>query len=299
MRVGRWGRIPFLLSLRELLEQAHELRVSLGGDREPVSQPLSDREPRHHQCRAVRTLLEAPGGLVEQDTVDLRVPQPFPQSGKVVVRRVSLEVHASLLECHSVHDHPRHVRVGHVQGMVQPLDTAIRRSAPRVALTPDMSTVAASPDHAWASWPRRLWMTDVHRSRETLAVVAPGWHTQGMARRKTTLYLDDELFQAAAERAARTGRAPRDVIEEALRRYLGLETTVRRIQLVVSPRLLAELTGVLLRDRFRRYVTAAEVRELVADLAAVATVIRDPPDPVAITRDPNDDYLVVGRCGAG
>ncbi len=230
MRVGRWGRIPFLLSLRELLEQAHELRVSLGGDREPVSQPLSDREPRHHQCRAVRTLLEAPGGLVEQDTVDLRVPQPFPQSGKVVVRRVSLEVHASLLECHSVHDHPRHVRVGHVQGMVQPLDTAIRRSAPRVALTPDMSTVAASPDHAWASWPRRLWMTDVHRSRETLAVGAPGWHTQGMARRKTTLYLDDELFQAAAERAARTGRAPRDVIEEALRRYLGLETTVRRIQ---------------------------------------------------------------------
>jgi len=66
----------------------------------------------------------------------------------------------------------------------------------------------------------------------------------------------------------------------------------QRFELVVSPRLLAELTGVLLRDRFRRYVTAAEVRELVADLAAVATVIRDPPDPVAITRDPHDDYLV-------
>jgi hypothetical protein len=28
-----------------------------------------------------------------------------------------------------------------------------------------------------------------------------------MARRKTTLYLDDELLRAAAERAARTGRA--------------------------------------------------------------------------------------------
>jgi putative PIN family toxin of toxin-antitoxin system len=66
----------------------------------------------------------------------------------------------------------------------------------------------------------------------------------------------------------------------------------QRFELVVSPQLLAELTGVLLRDRFRRYVTAAEVRELVADLAAVATVLRDPPDPVAITRDPNDDYLV-------
>jgi hypothetical protein len=49
---------------------------------------------------------------------------------------------------------------------------------------------------------------------------------------------------------------------------------------------------VLLRDRFRRHVTAAEVRELVADLAAVAIVLRDPPDPVAVTRDPNDDYLV-------
>lgn len=66
----------------------------------------------------------------------------------------------------------------------------------------------------------------------------------------------------------------------------------QRFELVVSPRLLRELTGVLLRDRFRRYVTAAEVRELVADLAAVAIVLRDPPDPAAVTRDPNDDYLV-------
>jgi uncharacterized protein len=66
----------------------------------------------------------------------------------------------------------------------------------------------------------------------------------------------------------------------------------QRFELVVSPRLLGELTGVLLRDRFRRYVTAAEVPELVADLAAVAIVLRDPPDPVALTRDPNDDYLI-------
>ncbi len=63
-----------------------------------------------------------------------------------------------------------------------------------------------------------------------LAVVVSRWHTHSMARRRTTLYLDDELLQAATERAARTGRAQRDVIEEALRRYLGLETTVRRIQ---------------------------------------------------------------------
>jgi predicted transcriptional regulator len=51
-----------------------------------------------------------------------------------------------------------------------------------------------------------------------------------MARRKTTLYLDDELLQAAADLAARSGRRESDVIEEALRRYLGLESIVRRIQ---------------------------------------------------------------------
>jgi len=62
-----------------------------------------------------------------------------------------------------------------------------------------------------------------------LAVVVSSWHTHSMAR-KTTLYLDDELLQAAAERAARTGRAQRDVIVEALRRFRGLETIVRRIQ---------------------------------------------------------------------
>ncbi|HYY78813.1 MAG TPA: ribbon-helix-helix protein, CopG family [Actinomycetes bacterium] len=51
-----------------------------------------------------------------------------------------------------------------------------------------------------------------------------------MARRRTTLYLEDDLLKAAAERAARTGRDANDVIEEALRRYLGLEDVVRRIQ---------------------------------------------------------------------
>jgi len=55
-------------------------------------------------------------------------------------------------------------------------------------------------------------------------------HTAGMTRRKTTLYLDDELLRATAERAARSGRQENDIIEEALRRYLGLEAIVRRIQ---------------------------------------------------------------------
>jgi len=55
-------------------------------------------------------------------------------------------------------------------------------------------------------------------------------HTAGMTRRRTTLYLDDELLRAAAERAARSGRQENDIIEEALRRYFGLEAIVRRIQ---------------------------------------------------------------------
>jgi putative PIN family toxin of toxin-antitoxin system len=66
----------------------------------------------------------------------------------------------------------------------------------------------------------------------------------------------------------------------------------QRFELVASPWSLAELTGVLLRDRFRRYASTDEVRELVADLAAVAIVLGDPPDPAPVTRDPNDDYLV-------
>lgn len=48
----------------------------------------------------------------------------------------------------------------------------------------------------------------------------------------------------------------------------------------------------LRRERFRRYASATEVRELIAALATAATVIRDPVDPAAVTRDPRDDYLV-------
>jgi len=66
----------------------------------------------------------------------------------------------------------------------------------------------------------------------------------------------------------------------------------QRFELVASPRLIGELTGVLLRERFRRYASAAEVHEFVADLAAVATLVPDPPDPAPIARDPNDDYLI-------
>jgi hypothetical protein len=44
-----------------------------------------------------------------------------------------------------------------------------------------------------------------------------------MARRPTTLYLDDELLRGARAVAARSARDESAVVEDALRRYLGLD----------------------------------------------------------------------------
>ena len=42
-------------------------------------------------------------------------------------------------------------------------------------------------------------------------------------RRKTTVYLEPDLLRAAKVWAARTGRKDYEIMEEALRSYLGLE----------------------------------------------------------------------------
>lgn len=65
-----------------------------------------------------------------------------------------------------------------------------------------------------------------------------------------------------------------------------------RFLLVVSPRLLAELHGVLLRDKFRSYATPAEVDAYIAQLRARAELVPDPPEVPQVSRDPDDDYLV-------
>jgi putative PIN family toxin of toxin-antitoxin system len=65
-----------------------------------------------------------------------------------------------------------------------------------------------------------------------------------------------------------------------------------RLAIVVSPHLLAELLGVLRRERFRRYVTIEEAESYVAGLAARSEMSADPVDVASITRDPSDDYLV-------
>jgi hypothetical protein len=62
--------------------------------------------------------------------------------------------------------------------------------------------------------------------------------------------------------------------------------------LIVSPRLLAELTAVLQRQRFRPYLTLDEVTEYVEGLAVLAETVTDPEVAPPLTRDRYDDYLV-------
>jgi hypothetical protein len=44
-----------------------------------------------------------------------------------------------------------------------------------------------------------------------------------VAKTKTTIYLDGEVLRAARVFAARTGKRDSQIVEEALKRYLGLD----------------------------------------------------------------------------
>jgi hypothetical protein len=55
-----------------------------------------------------------------------------------------------------------------------------------------------------------------------------------MPKSRTTLTLDEEVFRAVKIKAARTGKRDSQVIEEALRRDLGLDT-LRDIWARVTP----------------------------------------------------------------
>ena len=77
--------------------------------------------------------------------------------------------------------------------------------------------------------------------------------------------------------------APRSLV------WLWLEGS---FELIVCPALLAELERVLLRPKFRPYVTAQEVRAYVALLQRLSSVQPDPEVEVGFTPDPGDDYLI-------
>ncbi len=63
-------------------------------------------------------------------------------------------------------------------------------------------------------------------------------------------------------------------------------------ELVICPALLAELERVLLRAKFRPYVTAAEVRAYVVVIRRLGELWPDPIYQAGLTPDPADDYLV-------
>ncbi|MDP9022423.1 MAG: putative toxin-antitoxin system toxin component, PIN family [Actinomycetota bacterium] len=62
--------------------------------------------------------------------------------------------------------------------------------------------------------------------------------------------------------------------------------------LIASPALLDELTRVLHRDKFRRYVTIEEADHFVADLRERADLHPDPASVPSVSNDPDDDYLI-------
>jgi putative PIN family toxin of toxin-antitoxin system len=71
-----------------------------------------------------------------------------------------------------------------------------------------------------------------------------------------------------------------------------------RVELVVSPLLLAELRAVLRRERFRPFLTVEQAERLVDAIARDATVADDHAVSTPVSRDPSDDYLIALARGA-
>lgn len=67
---------------------------------------------------------------------------------------------------------------------------------------------------------------------------------------------------------------------------------LRHFDMVISPKLIAELDRTIRRDRFRERVTLADVDDLVAELRRSAHLVDDPAHPPPVSRDPGDDYLI-------
>ena len=70
-------------------------------------------------------------------------------------------------------------------------------------------------------------------------------------------------------------------------------------ELIISPRLLAELRNVLARPHIARSVPPEHARALIRAFVASSIELTDPPEPPAVTRDPKDDYLVALAREAG
>jgi hypothetical protein len=71
------------------------------------------------------------------------------------------------------------------------------------------------------------------------------------------------------------------------------EARTGELELIVSPLLLAELEGVLRREKFRPYVDLDIAMDYVQYLQRETTVVSDPDGPPPVRcADPDDDYLI-------
>jgi putative PIN family toxin of toxin-antitoxin system len=87
---------------------------------------------------------------------------------------------------------------------------------------------------------------------------------------------------------------------EGVSARLLLAAKAGRVQFVVSPLLIDELSDVLARPKFRRYLSVEEAHEFVDAIRELVVIVDDPPerdDP--ITGDPDDDFLVLLAEAAG
>ena len=65
-----------------------------------------------------------------------------------------------------------------------------------------------------------------------------------------------------------------------------------KFNLIVSPKLLDETEEVLIRPKFRKYLSVEEARAYVTRLRTLSRLVADPPPQSGLTPDPKDDYLV-------
>jgi uncharacterized protein len=100
---------------------------------------------------------------------------------------------------------------------------------------------------------------------------------------------DANVFVSAA-----LGRSPQSPSVRIIDAALG-----GRIELVMSPALLAEIADVLSRPRIRSRLSAGDAQLFLADIASQVVMLADPADPPSVCRDPDDDYLVALSVIAG
>ena len=74
---------------------------------------------------------------------------------------------------------------------------------------------------------------------------------------------------------------------------LLVEGRAGAFELILSPRLIAELRDVIGRDKFRRYFSLEEGEAFIARVSSGANMRTDPaPSGMALASDPADEYLI-------